>query len=136
LRALPATPQEAGRKPRPVFRVCSAAGSHIVCPRYASHQKVLSRLGNLIGPTAFQMVDLALPLGYHGGFGRVALVKSISPQGPDEARFAVQQFTQRLWDLDNDAPCGLAKPRRRFQGRASTRLTMSRRFGRTKREED
>src|ERR1700733_15683374 len=81
----------------------------------------------------FQMVDLALPLGYHGRFRRLASVKLIGPQGPDEARLAVQQFTQRFWDLD-DTPCGLAEPRRRFYGRASTRLTMSRRFGRTKRE--
>jgi hypothetical protein len=56
------------------------------------------------------MVDLALPLGYHGTFRRLASVKLIGPQGPDEARLAVQQFTQRFWDLDDDAPCGLAEP--------------------------
>ena len=43
-----------------------------------------------------QMVDLALPLGYHGTFRRLASVKLIGPQGPDEARLAVQQFTQRF----------------------------------------
>jgi hypothetical protein len=58
------------------------------------------------------MVDLALPLGYHGGFRRLASVKLIGSQGPDEARLAVQQFTQRFWDLD-DTPRGLAEPRRR-----------------------
>ena len=36
--------------------------------------------------------------------------EAIGPQGPDEARLAVQQFTQRLWDLDDDVPCGLAEP--------------------------
>ena len=100
-----------------------------------SGRKVQSRLGNLVGPAALQIVDLALPLGYHGRFRRLASVKLIGPQGPDEARLAVQQFTQRFWDLD-DTPCGLAEPRRRFYGRASTRLTMSRRVGWTKREED
>jgi hypothetical protein len=82
------------------------------------------------------MVDLARPLGYHDSFRRLASVRLIGPQGLDEARLAVQQFTQRLWDLDDDTPRGLAEPRRRFQRRASTRLTTSRRFGRTKREED
>lgn len=57
-----------------------------------------------------QMVDLALPLGYHGSFRRLASVRLIGPQGPGEARLAVQQFTQRFWDLDDDAPCGLAEP--------------------------
>jgi hypothetical protein len=70
-------------------------------------------LENPVGPEALQMVDLALPLGYHGRFRRLASVKLIGPQGPDEARLAVQQFTQRFWDLD-DTPCGLAEPRRRF----------------------
>src|ERR1700761_2485820 len=99
----------------------------------------MSWSGKLAGSATFQMVDLALPLGYHGGFRRLASVKLIGPHGPDEARLAVQQFTQRLWHFDDDAPCGLdavlPNSRRGFQGRASTRLTMSRRFGRTKREE-
>jgi hypothetical protein len=83
----------------------------------------------------FQMVDLALPLGYHGRFRRLASVKLIGPQGPDEARLAVQQFTQRFWD-HTTRHVVLPNPRRSFQGRASTRLTISRRFGRAKREED
>jgi hypothetical protein len=39
---------------------------------HALDRKVLSPLGNLMGPPAFQMVDLALPLGYHGGLRRLA----------------------------------------------------------------
>jgi hypothetical protein len=82
------------------------------------------------------MVDLALPLGYHGTFRRLASVKLIGPEGPDEARLAGQQFTQRFGTSTTTRHVVLPNPRRRFQGRASTRLTLSRRFGRTKREED
>ena len=75
--------------------------------------RIPSGLRNLVGTVARQIVDLALPLGYHGRFRRLASVKLIGPQGPDEVRLAVQQFTQRFWDLD-DTPCGLAEPRCRF----------------------
>jgi hypothetical protein len=92
-------------------------------------------LENPVGPEALQMVDLALPLGYHGRFRRLASVKLTVPTGlmkrglPSSIYATVLRPRRRhaMWSC---------RTRRRFQGRASTRLTLSRRFGRTKREED
>ena len=63
---------------------------------HASRQKVRAGAWKSCQARGAQMVDLALPLGYHGTFRRLASVKLIGPRGPDEARLAVQQFTQRF----------------------------------------
>src|ERR1700722_8731241 len=96
---------------RTILSALPGEGPHVPAPREAFLGLTgTARPGSLVRPAAFQMVDLALPLGYHGKLRRLASVKLIGPHGPDETRLAVQQFTQRLWDLDDDTPCGLAEP--------------------------
>src|SRR3984957_5785283 len=117
--------------------ICRSSATRLLqqARRTASHAgRPCAGFGNLVEAPALRIVDLARPLGYHDGFRRLASVRLIGPQGSGEARLAVQHFTQRV-GTSTTHHVVLPNPRRRLQGRALTRLTMSRRFGRTKREE-
>jgi hypothetical protein len=82
------------------------------------------------------MVDLALPLGYEDRLRRLASVKLIGPTGLMKRGLPSSHLRNGFGTSTTTRDVVLPNPRRRFQGRASTRLTMFRRFVRTKREED
>jgi hypothetical protein len=126
-----------GSRWNPALRRDTATTAGPVGPlRRLDRSHSASRIGKPVGSAALQMVDLALPLGYHDRFRRLASVKLMVPTGLMKRGLPSSNLRNGFETSTTTRHVVLPNPRRRFQGRASTRLTLSRRFGRTKREED